>query len=312
MPRAFGDYTWSDWRRLRPLTHAFKSWRYGVVDRMHMRRPPRAGDLTSLIDAIRGRDVLVTIAYRDPQVTAWQAPLIRHYLPQALHVIADNTPDEQEADAIKAHAERAGAHYLRLPRNPWHSGSRSHGIAMNWMWRNVLRPGEPRYFGFLDHDLFPTTRDDPFPLLGRQPFHGYLRHAGDRWFLWAGYCFFRFDVVRSLPLDFGQDWFIGLDTGGANWNVLYRHTAIADFEFTKMKTVPFELPNGVGTRLQWCGTWLHEIGWIWRGTDCDTDKRAAVASALAPHLVAAARSSAAAASARAAADRPLENRRASA
>ncbi len=31
--------------------------------------------------------------------------------------------------------------------------------------------------------------------------------------LWAGYCFFDFAKVARLPLDFGLDWFAGLDTG---------------------------------------------------------------------------------------------------
>ena len=63
--------------------------------------------------------------------------------------------------------------------------------------------------------------DDPFAVLDSQDFYGVVREAGVRWFLWAGFCFYRFDRVQNRRLDFGQDWFNGLDTGGGNWRSLY-------------------------------------------------------------------------------------------
>ena len=124
--------------------------------------------------------------------------------------------------------------------NPWHSFSRSHGIALNWVWHNILRPGSPRAFGFIDDDLFPTAPDDPFAPLDTQDFFGLVRQEGQKWFLWAGYCTFRFDAVKDKPLDFGQDWFIGLDTGGANWSVLYQHVDRGIFGSRKPSSSPIK------------------------------------------------------------------------
>ena len=61
-----------------------------------------------------------------------------------------------------------------------------------------------------------------------------------RWFLWAGYCTFRYDAVKDKPLDFGQDWFVGLDTGGANWDVLYRHVDRAALREAPTSFVPYK------------------------------------------------------------------------
>lgn len=281
------DYTFADWRRLRPLTHMMKTLRYRLVDALYMRRPPRSGDIGALAAALRGRKVLVTIAFSDVQAIAWQIPLLRHYLPHTLHVIADNTPDDATAARIAAEAERAGVAYLRLPHNPWEAGSRSHGIALNWVWHNLVRRGEPEAFGFLDHDIFPTAAEDPFVPLARQDFYGVLRPAGERWFLWAGYCTFRFDRVRDKPLDFGQDWFVGLDTGGGNWEVLYRHVDRAAFADAPTVFLPFKPGLDVADGpIQWCGAWLHEIGLMGR-PELGAEKRAAVAAILAPHLAAA-------------------------
>ena len=221
--REIADYSLDDWRRLRPLTHFLKSTRYRLIDWRQMRRPPLAGDVAALREAIRDRNALVTIAFADPQAIEWQARLVRRFVPDALYVVADNSPDDASAAGIAAVARRLDFPYLRLPKNPWHEPSRSHGIALNWVWHNILHPGEPAAFGFLDDDLFPTAPDDPFAALADQDFFGVVRTAADRWFLWAGFCFYRFDRVKSLPLDFGQDWFNGLDTGGGNWRVLYRN-----------------------------------------------------------------------------------------
>ncbi|HEV2694123.1 MAG TPA: hypothetical protein VG347_14605, partial [Verrucomicrobiae bacterium] len=149
-------YTAADWRRLRPVMHFIKTTRYRIVDRLHMRRPARAGDLIALQHLIRGKKLLVTVAFSDPQVIDWQIRLVHHNMPQALYLIADNSPDEAAAAAIAALSVQHGVPYLRLPANPWHKGSRSHGIALNWLWQNLILPGEPEMFGFLDHDLFPT------------------------------------------------------------------------------------------------------------------------------------------------------------
>jgi hypothetical protein len=288
MPRPLSEYSLVEWSRLRPVVHWLKTFRYRAITAAYLRRPPRAGDAAAAARALTGRKVLVTVAFGDPQAIAWQAQLLHRYVPKALHVIADNTPDDTMAQAIAAVAERNGLPYLRLPANPWNarkpSASRSHGIALNWIWHNLLRPGEPEAFGFLDDDLFPTAPDDPFAALASQDFFGVVRSSGSRWFLWAGYCMFKFDKVTSKALDFGQDWFNGLDTGGGNWDVLYRHVDRARLQevesvFTAYKA-GIEVEDGP---IQWCGTWLHEVGYMGRA-ELVAEKRSMVENLLAGHL----------------------------
>ncbi|MGA2731459.1 MAG: hypothetical protein ABSG35_02455 [Syntrophobacteraceae bacterium] len=286
MPKRLSEYTLSDWRHLQPLTQNYKTLRYRLVNSIHMRRRARKGDIGALAACIRGKKVLVTVAFSDPQLIEWQARLMRTYVPQPVYLIADNSPDDS-AEAIEAIAERHGSPYVRLPANPWGRGSRSHGISMNWLWRNIILPGEPEAFGFLDHDLFPTAPDDPFSALSTQDFYGLVRTAGLRWFLWAGFCVFKFDNVRHKPLDFGQDWFVGLDTGGGNWEVLYRHVDRAMLHEPRSLEVP--LRPGLDIKdapLQWCGSWLHERGHMER-PELAAEKREALGRLLAPHLAAA-------------------------
>lgn len=291
MPRAIFDYSWREWLRLRPLMHSIKTARYRAVDTGYRRRPAAAGDVAAIGRAIAGRNVLVTIAFADVNAARWQIALVRHYVPGVVHVVVDNSPNDETAARVRHVAEAEGAFYLQLPRNPWtgKAPSRSHGLALNWTWHNLIRPAAPAAFGFIDDDLFPTAADDPFAPLATQDCYGQVRRIGSRWFLWAGFCMFRFDKVADLPLDFGQDWFLGLDTGGGNWEPLYSRIDLAAIAEAETRFVPFRPDLAVEEGpLQWVGTWLHEVGLMGR-PELAEEKRNTVESLIAPHLAAAMR-----------------------
>jgi hypothetical protein len=198
MPKSLNEFSLADWCRLRPLTQGVKTARYKVIDRAYRRCPATSGDVASVARSVSGHRLLVTIAFDDPELIWWQTRLLRHYVRRTFHLIVDNTTTDEVALEIRRVASEAGAAYLRAPANPWSgkAASRSHGIALNWTWQNVIRSGEPAAFGFLDHDIFPTALDDPFAPLAEQDVYGVIRRVGSRWFLWAGFCMFRFAAVR--------------------------------------------------------------------------------------------------------------------
>ena len=80
--------------------------------------------------------------------------------------------------------------------------------------------------------LTPNTTVEFSKLLVGQPFYGPVRanksaepdQIGNRsWSLWAGYCMYDFSVVKDLPMNFLYDFSRGLDTGGRNWDCLYKN-----------------------------------------------------------------------------------------
>jgi len=292
MPKKLSDYTLADWKRLRPLSQGLKTARYQHIDRRYRRQPARVGDPAAVARLIAGRKALFTVAYQDPQAIDLQAPLLRHFVPDAHYIVVDNSPDDGRAAEIERVAAAHGVPYLRAPDNPWQKSSRSHGIVLNWIWHNIIRPGAPEMFGLLDHDLFPTAPDDPFAPLATQDVYGYVRTTeppSERWFLWAGFTMMRFAAVRDLKLDFGQDWFLGLDTGGGNWGPIYSKLDLAKLQQSPSRFVPYR--DGLATYdgpLQWCGTWLHEVGQMGE-PEIMRDKRRVVIELLQPHLDAARR-----------------------
>ena len=85
-------------------------------------------------------------------------------------------------------------------------------------------------------------------------------------------------------MDFGQDWFNGLDTGGGNWRTLYRFVKRSSLREAATEFVPFKPGIAVADGpFQWCGSWLHEVGLMGR-EDLAREKRQAVAALLAKHL----------------------------
>jgi hypothetical protein len=98
---------------------------------------------------------------------------------------------------------------------------------------------------------------------------------------------FRFASVKDKALDFGQDWFVGLDTGGGNWGAVYSQIDRRNLQEQPTSLFPFKPGIAVAEGpLQWCGTWLHEVG-LMGDRQLFAAKRTALAAMLAPHLEAA-------------------------
>jgi hypothetical protein len=262
VPRSFNEYSRRDWMRIRPVLERYKMARYSARVAWYVRRRALVGDRAALARGIKDRRVLITIAFDDPQLVRWQTDLVRLHVRDCVHLIIDNSSDDQAARRIEAEARSRELFYLRLAADPWRGSeaSRAHGLAMSWAWRNVIKPGAPKAFGFIDHDLFPTEDTDPFAPLRAVPVCGRLAEgAGRRWSLWAGFCFFRFDAAARSRLDFRHDWYAGLDTGGCNWQRLYRHIdrgtipAVAVRREAALPDQPIE-----DCYFEWVGSWLHE------------------------------------------------------
>lgn len=256
-----------------------RSWRIARATDAFARKPPRAGHLAALQRAASGRQTMVTIAFNDPEILGRQIRAVRAFVPGPIHVVADNSSNLARAAEIEALCGAEGVPYLRLPRNPWgrKSPSRSHGAALNWVWRRLIKPARPPAFGFLDHDIIPLAPDDPFADLERQSVAGDKRWSNGRWFLWAGYCFFRIEVFDAIDADFGQDWPISLDTGGGNWRALY--SRLDPDQIVQRPIENIDVFSGRPTPdcfFERRGVWLHEQGLVAGRPELRAAKRARI------------------------------------
>src|SRR4029079_437612 len=176
------------------LSQGYKSWLWDRLDRRYASRPaddPAA--LRSVLQQLSGKNLIASIAFNAPWTIGWQLRFVTRYLDNATFLVADNSTDPQARASIAALCAQAGVVCLQLPENPYQGrryASRSHGLALNWIYRNVIRELRPAAWGFFDHDLFRTRRFDPLERLRGQPFYGDLESRPGGSYLWPGFCLF--------------------------------------------------------------------------------------------------------------------------
>lgn len=242
--RDLTQFSTAQWLRLLPLQQGLRQVRNDLLQSLYLRtRPPRLDRFLADHQGLRGRDVALVIAFEQPWALNWLLEMARKHLRGVTVLVFDNSR------TAKAHAEIAqvcAAHatpYLALPAYRTRHVNRSHGMAMSWVFHNVVRTLGPRIFGFIDHDLIPVSEIDFSERLQDQPVFG-LINAGNfsHWSTWAGYCLFRYAAVADRPLNFLYDFSRGLDTGGRNWNALYRNLDASRLRFARQEFIRMKAP----------------------------------------------------------------------
>ncbi|MBT3666309.1 MAG: hypothetical protein HN548_02430 [Opitutae bacterium] len=146
-------------------------------------------------------------------------------------IVVDNSTDIDSRDEIRVICISNNIHYVSLPKNPeWHP-NRSHALAMNWVYYNLTKKLSPKFFGFLDHDCFPFAEFDLNRKLNKKVIYGEKRISEKNpkiWSLWAGFCFFNYSSMGNKKINFTHSIELGLDTGGSNWNGLYKSIKFED------------------------------------------------------------------------------------
>jgi hypothetical protein len=172
---------------------------------------------------------LLTIAFNNDFLIKEQIRLVKKYVTDTgvTHIIVDNSSVSCKRQLIREICLKEQTNYISLPWN-WFSnfdkrGSYSHGMALNWCYYNLIRKYQPIFFGFIDHDLFPIHPYSIIEKLSTQPFYGQMRDRDAGWYLWPGFCFFRFGAVSTLKLNFMPTKIgdIYLDSGGSNFREIY-------------------------------------------------------------------------------------------
>ncbi len=146
------------------------------------------------------------------------------------YLVADNSSDKNISNNLRDFCAQQNISYVLLPKNPLTGmrASGSHGVALNWCYRNIIQTYKPTHFGFLDHDIFPLREIQLTPKLDLG-FYGAVRTRKEPyWYLWPGFSFFTHKHMQNFSVNFfpyhgGHDGSIFLDTGGSNYNTIYKH-----------------------------------------------------------------------------------------
>ncbi len=140
--RALSDYRLADWSKGTPLVHGVKRARNVVTERIFRGLPARGYDAFMADLAARRPDVLaITIAYNTP----WVIDVMTQVTPPNINgtlVVCDNSRQSAARREIARICKDRGVPYLALPFNLEHHPCRSHGIALNWAYYNIVAQRE--------------------------------------------------------------------------------------------------------------------------------------------------------------------------
>jgi hypothetical protein len=131
-----------------------------------------------------------------------------------------------------------GAAYIKAPDNYYQSPNKFDpsmklGTTMNWIYQQCVKKRQRKYFGFLDHDCFLIKNFDLAYKLDHQGMYGRVVYGETAWNLHVTANFFKYEFVKHLDLDFRASWKYSLDTGGANYDLLYNAHKPELYDFHK-------------------------------------------------------------------------------
>lgn len=259
--RDLHKFTALEWLQLLPVKYALRQMRNDVWLAIYKKiRPKNLSSFLRETELLKGQNISLVIAFEQPWALDWQLRMAqRNLLDNQAILVFDNS----RRDAARLEIERVcrdrGAYYFALPMNFTRHVNRSHGMAMTWVFHNVVRAIQPRMFAFLDHDLIPVEKVSLAERLSNQPFYGDLRINPWSWNLWAGYCLYNFQSVANLPLNFLYDFSQKLDTGGRNWCCLYQNHEWQQLAYAKSTSVLVKAPDIATPRAVQMvdNSWLH-------------------------------------------------------
>ena len=257
------DYTRREWFRWKPLDHfLIQVCNDGLQSGFLKWKPRCLNGFLKEAERLRAENVGLIVAYEQPWALDWLLRMAARHISDATLLVFDNSRRAQARAEIERICLDRGAPYLPLPPNPTRHPNRSHGMAMTWIFHNVVRALKPRIFGYIDHDLIPMEKIELARTLGDQPFYGMLRKSQWGWSLWAGYCMYDFGAVQDLPLNFLNDFSNGLDTGGRNWSLLYKNYDRSRLRFSVVKKTGVLDPVDKSRHplVVVDGRWIHLMG----------------------------------------------------
>lgn len=223
---------------------------------------------------------LAVVTFNNAEVVEYQIRTLRKFFTFPYrYTVFDNSTDEEKASEIEQICHKYETGYIRLPQQdflptqeylPMGQASYSHGIACNYLFKNYIQCGGSKYFGLLDHDIFPMAEIDISKYLDKQFFYGYriygwfnCPNAYDShrygYFIWPGLWFIRMDSVDKRKVNFNPSLRLHGDTGACNGLTIFKgldwsqyKTAIENHCFFDGVTDIFE-----GGYSLFDNTWVH-------------------------------------------------------
>lgn len=201
---------------------------------------------------------LAVVSFNNAKVIEYQIKTLRKFFVYPYrYTVFDNSNNNVISIEIKQICTENNVGYVKLPSQEFihDSPSYSHGIACNYLFNKYIRKGGAKYFGLLDHDIFPVEDFDISKYLEKQFFYG-VKH---RFYIWPGLFFIRMDAVKNKKVDFRPSLHLHGDTGACNGPSLFKNVKWEDYMLVGDEKRCFDGYNDIfeyGYSYFTCG-WIH-------------------------------------------------------
>ena len=177
------------------------------------------------------------ICYNNIFCVEYQIKTIRQFCKDPFNIIIiDSNCGKlpENSKLTKNICEKMGVELLYIP--PEYSGENYHpsfmlGNKLNYVYYEIIKKREPKYFAFLDQDFFMFR---PFTIIDFLDKHGMYGDVDEAikfkspgfekekitdgpWELHPWLSFYKFDFIKNENMNWNPDVEIGFDTGGKNW-----------------------------------------------------------------------------------------------
>ena len=229
----------------------------------------------TIIPIERGELYIITIAYNHVRLIEKQIEQVKQHIKDNdyRYVVVDNSPDKRIRKQIKSVCEREKVEYVsvsfyidRLICHRIFGYGMSHGAALNWMFYHYLIPRQPRHFVLLDHDVFPMEDYSFVDKIGVRDFYGVERIRESGWYLWPGWCVFKYDVIADRKPNFLPYFLNGtfLDAGGGNYPHFYGRYELKAIDFPTVVTKRIRCSKGLSANDDiYHGDCVQLIDYVW-------------------------------------------------
>ena len=238
------------------MVKTIKHWVYNVY-RKYVWVLSRTGKKPDVYIPTDKRELyVITIAYNHARLIEKQIELVKQHVKDRnyLHVVVDNSPNWDARRRIKEICVREKIGYVPVPLyidklicHKLFGYGVSHGAALNWMFYYFLRQRKPVMFALIDHDVFPMEDYSFIDKLGERDFYGVERIKEHGWYLWPGWCIFRYDAISDCYPDFLPYYLKEsfLDSGGGNYPRFYGRYDVKNAEFPIVVTKRIRRTKGL-------------------------------------------------------------------
>jgi len=234
----------------RSLYYSIKRVRNQLTKKLYEDKRVKSTDrIINRLRTMGANSIFFTIAYNTPWTIKLMISFWQKNCPGLELAVMDNSSDSASSEEIHNICNSTNTIYLKLPGNNAGHMCRSHGLAINWTWKNIVcQIQDLNTIGFIDHDCFPLKPWD----LSRKPnvFAYGVKNPGfiqghQTWNMWAGFMIFDMgrSPVKKRNMDFTVNPLDTLDTGGMNWRRVYRYLSTSQYSFARVERIRINLQD---------------------------------------------------------------------